>query len=376
MVLRPNMNSAKRIVSNAENIAPFTSKPAIRHLNSSLAAAARIRRTRKAESAVQDAAARRKRQLKTKKAPVIKMTITSVVDVEMAEAESPRASRLSTKTLALPRELPRADSSLEVNMDTFKMIAPEVAEGATDMEFVREFLGGLGNEYVLFNLIFRLGLTSALRILPVLSQCKLALDQNTIPREVSATFENPQLTLPTHALGVHGPRQEGKKTEIKFYPFHSLILGANCAGLPRLAPAAAQETTTSPFTMKLPASYLELPFPSQFPALMRYIYTKDLSLLFGPSYLPIPAPASLTSNIGSEFEIRAFATSLAKTFSTEHLVGRTRPVFELWANMCRIGVVDDRMWEAVNYLWQIYLFATAISSGNLDKLVKSEDASS
>jgi hypothetical protein len=109
---------------------------------------------------------------------------------------------------------------------------------------------------------------------------------------------------------------------------------------------------------------------------MRYIYTKDISLLFGPSYLPVPAPASLAANIGSELEIRAFATSLAKTFSTEHLVGRTRPVFELWANMCRIGVVDDRMWEAVNCLWQIYLFAIAISSGNLDKLIKSEDATS
>lgn len=73
------------------------------------------------------------------------MTIANISDVEMADAQA-SPSRLSTKTLAFPRELPRPASTLEVNADTLKAIAPELADKCCDMEFVRDCLAAIGPE--------------------------------------------------------------------------------------------------------------------------------------------------------------------------------------------------------------------------------------
>ncbi|KAI0772739.1 hypothetical protein BD413DRAFT_438189, partial [Trametes elegans] len=175
------------------------------------------------------------------------------------------------------------------------------------------------------------------------------------------------------APGTFGPAARRRKCPryrrvVGLYPTHAAIWAAYCARLPALplrptrlkifedprAGAGAERATV----LHLPVVPLAVPCPRMFLPVVMFVYSFRQST-FVSVLLPCAAfelPADSVATPLAE-HVPQYAQALADEGDMARLCRIAKNVHDVWRNMVALGVVEDRMWEALDIAWEIVLTA-------------------
>ncbi|RDB28061.1 hypothetical protein Hypma_001286 [Hypsizygus marmoreus] len=370
MVLQSNF--AKRVVSNVENHPPSTTTKSIAsRLRTSITDAARRRRARAngTSTSKYNAVQAKRRSAKTP-ASNIKFRMATipnvpppVVDVEMRDAEPSGSSSATGNTpVVLPKELGRPDYR-DVSREALVAADPELHD--TDVTFLREALQEIGPD-----------------MLRGLAAITATPSKNALPNELNMIVHDLAVVLPSHLLAIYGPILKSnpeQKRKITLYPVHSLILSAYCTRLPPFPasiPLPALPTDapprSAPFSHTIPVRPLCLPHPASYLRLAAFLYTKRTDILMASLMPPCPLPAGFDAS--DRRQVEAYATQLATTFTGHALLQHAMIVHGLWQNVCALSIFDDSLWETMDAAWNVLLCAIAVSTGNKEAMMPTEEA--
>ncbi|KAJ6588522.1 hypothetical protein B0H19DRAFT_921767 [Mycena capillaripes] len=219
--------------------------------------------------------------------------------------------------LSLPRILPRPVLR-EVEMSSIVDAYPDLA--------------GVPAEYVRDNLPLA---TPKMRA--ALQALDTSVPKSSLPKELEFLMNDVVASAcPTHIFAVYNdaPLALGQKRHVSLFPVHDLVMGVHCANLPAL-PRSRPSTTSSHAT--IPVVPLRLPSPETFPLLHAYLYTQQPAILL----------ASLAHPCGSD--LLQLATHANK-------------IHGLWRNACMLGVVDPRLYDAIESSWESTIAAMQVCS--------------
>ena len=191
-------------------------------------------------------------------------------------------------------------------------------------------------------------------------------------------------SCPTHIFGVYNyapaaelgdPVQRQARRGLKFrravalFPTHAAIWAAHYANLPAIAPAppdlevrllppspATRRATCS--TMRMPIVPMPLPYPPRFFALVMFVTTYSQGLFIG-HLLPCEHIKYVLHEGAEEGDANfcKLVGDLARYYGMRELCCLARGVYGTYHNMCVLGMVDDRIWEALHLAWKILLKA-------------------
>ncbi|TFK82591.1 hypothetical protein K466DRAFT_556333 [Polyporus arcularius HHB13444] len=178
---------------------------------------------------------------------------------------------------------------------------------------------------------------------------------------------------PTHAFGVFPtfsaaqdarctphqlPMAFPQRRRVTLNPAHGALWAAYCSKLPPMPYAPMQVALRTPGTkdqpttsvVRLPLVPLPLPFPPGFYFLTRYIYTRIQWHFIAEMILPVDQQGDL----GPE------SPQLAPRYSMIELCCLARNVWGTYQNAVYLGMVDERLWEAIEFAWTAVLKAMEI----------------
>ncbi|KAA1471898.1 hypothetical protein DENSPDRAFT_859203 [Dentipellis sp. KUC8613] len=264
-------------------------------------------------------------------------------------------------TDAAPAELPKTTVSLprllahpprkEVPEEIMTKIDPKLEN--VPIDFTRDVLKMRGPD-----------------MMKVLSSVQAEPARNVLPKELSIVVNDLSADLPTHMMAVWSRLPTSlPKRRITLYPIHNIILAAHCTNLPSL-PESHPQTPAPGESITVPVVPLGLPSPQSFPQLASYLYTKRIDTLL-LALLPCAPPAPLQPSADSanhEAEQKAlisqFARRLSATFTPHALLQRTLFVYGVYKNVCALGITDDKLWLALELVWEVMMCAMAYATGN------------
>ncbi|KAI1792786.1 hypothetical protein LXA43DRAFT_315992 [Ganoderma leucocontextum] len=186
---------------------------------------------------------------------------------------------------------------------------------------------------------------------------------------------------PTHVFGVYSyapaaelgdPAMRQARHRLKYrrvvglFPTHAAIWAAHCANLPAIKPpprdmpvqllseATAARPTRS--IIRMPVVPVPLPYPPRFFALAMFVTTYSKALFIG-HLLPCPhIPYILhETTVEGDANYCKLVGDLASHYGMRELCCLARGVFGTYQNMCVLGMVDDRIWEALHLAWSVLL---------------------
>lgn len=177
--------------------------------------------------------------------------------------------------------------------------------------------------------------TVSSRMIEGLSKSSITLNADGIELDLRGAAAS--AIPPTHLLSLRN--DDGSIASL--LPCHAIALLLTCASLPPMASGASGT---------LSVIDIDLPSPSTFHIIRDYAYTRcRRSLLaallpLGASRVP-PTPEAMA----------AYTASL----SVSELSARSKAVYGVYQNACRVGMVDEGFWKSLQLFWSILLVAFA-----------------
>ncbi len=215
---------------------------------------------------------------------------------------------------------------------------------------------------------------------------------------------------PTHAFGVFPtfsaaqdarctphqlPMAFPQRRRVTLNPAHGALWAAYCSKLPPMPYAPMQVALRTPGTkdqpttsvVRLPLVPLPLPFPPGFYFLTRYIYTRIQWHFIAEMILPVDQQGDLgpespqlapwqeffdsvivrpaTERTEALRELHPGACDqlgalMARRYSMIELCCLARNVWGTYQNAVYLGMVDERLWEAIEFAWTAVLKAMEI----------------
>ncbi|KIJ36203.1 hypothetical protein M422DRAFT_179763 [Sphaerobolus stellatus SS14] len=249
------------------------------------------------------------------------------------DAVSPIQEDSTQKSVQLPKKLRRP---------TFRDISKE-ALGAVDLEmrdvpleFIREQLRSDGTQ-----------------MLSVATSTTASPPKDRLPRELEVLISDLSAPAPSHLFAIYSKTS----SHVSIHPAHALILAAHCANLPSLPPSTsspAADSLPDELKLTLPVVPLCLPSPPNFPMLLHYLYTKKIDHLLASL---LPATSFSTSSMDQ------MTSNFAATFTIQALLTHAARVHGLWSNVVALGVFDEKLWKAMEMVWDVLVGALAKSTG-------------
>ncbi|KAI8989187.1 hypothetical protein BD414DRAFT_514856 [Trametes punicea] len=170
----------------------------------------------------------------------------------------------------------------------------------------------------------------------------------------------------------------GFRREVCLYPTHAAIWAAYCSRLPEMPKkpsklkiiADSRQATQRAFVLRLPMVPIALPCPPMFLPIMQFVYMyrrgRFVNALLPCSDFMLP-PDHQLDPLPQE-AIPQYAQALAATSDLPKLCRYAKNVHGAYRNMVALGVVEERMWEALHYAWETILTA-------MDLAEKAQEAS-
>ena len=190
------------------------------------------------------------------------------------------------------------------------------------------------------------------RLLAVTASTTANVSRDRLPRELRVVVNDLSGEAPTHLVAVYSR----PAMRVSLHPAHALVLAVHCAHLPLLPKTTSPEPTEVGGTRTLPVIPLCLPSPSTFPILIHYLYTKRADQLLA-SLLPMPPRDAAQS-------LSQLSQMFAATFTVQALLSHAAKVHGLWSNVAALGVFDEKLFRAIELVWELVLGALAISTGS------------
>lgn len=150
------------------------------------------------------------------------------------------------------------------------------------------------------------------------------------------------------------------RREVALFPTHAAIWAAHCSRLPRitkednpikLVRKPGEKEAAS--CVRLPVVPIPIPYPAKFFAIELYVYTL-LGGLFIGHLLPcseIKYFMPPEAKVGDSFFTK-LVNDLANFYNLYDLCRLARNVYGAYQNMIVLGMVDDGIWEALDFAWQ------------------------
>ncbi|KAI0372430.1 hypothetical protein BV20DRAFT_1050760 [Pilatotrama ljubarskyi] len=163
------------------------------------------------------------------------------------------------------------------------------------------------------------------------------------------------------------------RREVSIYPTHAAIWAAYCSRLPAILPKPAKLKVfldprpgmRKPSVLRLPMVPIAVPYPPMFFPIMLFVYTYRKSS-FIQLLLPcddFKLPPDSPADPPPEVTIPIYAQKLAESCDLLRLCQLAKNVHGAYRNMVALGVVEDRMWEALDYAWKTVLTAMDLVEG-------------
>ncbi|KAI0356968.1 hypothetical protein OH77DRAFT_185594 [Trametes cingulata] len=157
------------------------------------------------------------------------------------------------------------------------------------------------------------------------------------------------------------------RREVSIYPTHAAIWAAYCSRLPAILPKPVKLKVfidprpgmRKPSVLQLPIVPIAVPYPPTFFTIMMFVYTYRKSS-FVNMLLPCAdfrLPPDSLMDPPREVTMPMYARKLAESGDMLHLCQLAKNVHGTYRNMVALGVVEDRMWEALDYAWKTILTA-------------------
>ncbi|OSD00447.1 hypothetical protein PYCCODRAFT_1453256 [Trametes coccinea BRFM310] len=161
------------------------------------------------------------------------------------------------------------------------------------------------------------------------------------------------------------------RREVCIYPTHAAIWAAYCARLPPMPKKPTKlKVIADPrpggrraYVLRLPMVPVAVPYPPMFFPVMQFVYTYRKSS-FVNLLLPCAdfvLPPDNFHDPPPEQTIPRYAQALAESFELRTLCRYAKNVHGAYRNMVALGVVEDRMWDALDYAWKTILTAMDLS---------------
>ncbi|KAI0672382.1 hypothetical protein C8Q78DRAFT_1077909 [Trametes maxima] len=157
------------------------------------------------------------------------------------------------------------------------------------------------------------------------------------------------------------------RREVCLYPTHAVIWAAYCSKLPMIPmkptklkvfldprPGARRASV-----LRLPIVPIAMPYPPTFFIVMQFVYNFRKSS-FVNMVLPCAGyglPQDHLVDPPTEVTMPLYAEALAKEYDLPHLCRLAKNVHGTYQNMVALGVVENRMWDALKYAWETVLAA-------------------
>jgi hypothetical protein len=193
---------------------------------------------------------------------------------------------------------------------------------------------------------------------------------NALPTEINVLVNDSTIIYPTHILAVTNIHQPANRRKINLYPVHSFVLAAQCAKMPLFPPTPAVSTDGSPQVLKLPVFVVTIPHPPSFTSLLVYLYCKN-PVKLAKDLMPLPPPATLFED---HSQVIPYATKLAVTFTDVVLLRFASLVHGVWQNACAFAIDDETLWTAIDTLWEVFISALRMSTGQRQPAAQSSSA--
>lgn len=194
-----------------------------------------------------------------------------------------------------------------------------------------------------------------------------------LPKELAIIVNDLSADMPTHILAVQQARPASQaqtqapasRTKVEIYPVHDIVVATQCTrlSLPPTNQPRAPAPTVPGSSLTLPVVPIALPHAESYPILQNYLYDKSPEHLFA-ALLP-RAPPREALGAAQTHSVLAFAALLADTFTPQVILRHAVRTHGLYANMCTLGVEDDRLWYLVRVVYEILQVAAAVSAQNL-----------
>ncbi|KAI0327512.1 hypothetical protein GY45DRAFT_1108850 [Cubamyces sp. BRFM 1775] len=177
--------------------------------------------------------------------------------------------------------------------------------------------------------------------------------------------------------------------EVCMYPTHGAIWAAYCSRLPTLPQKAprikvlvdARPGRPRASCLRLPVVPIAVPYPPMFFPIMMFVYTFRKSTFVN---MLLASEVLLSheheADQAPERSIPQHARALAAKCDLRKLCQLAKNVHGAYRNMVTLGVVEDRMWDALNFAWDTVISAmelveeTAAAAAATEAAAENEEA--
>lgn len=171
--------------------------------------------------------------------------------------------------------------------------------------------------------------------------------------------------LPTHVLAIRSsasPRTEAAQAggdQYNLFPIHSILLATYCSKFPAL-PSSDEDDEVFKI-LELPLIPFSLPSVSAFPVLLEFMYnpTADsvLQRLFRGGIPPSERDPLLVHERDALILVLTEELHSRSNGEISFLWEHVHRVWELWRDVCALGMTDETLWDAINIAWDSILGA-------------------
>ncbi|KAH9848524.1 hypothetical protein C2E23DRAFT_871177 [Lenzites betulinus] len=155
------------------------------------------------------------------------------------------------------------------------------------------------------------------------------------------------------------------RRKVDLYPTHAAVWAAYCAHLPQMHQHPTKlkvyrETslrTGRASVLRLPVVAVPVPHPESFHALLLFVYTYRKSALINALLPVVVIPPDPPVEPPRAVLVARHAQALARACDLLRLCQLAKNVHGAYRNMVALGVVEDRMWDALEHAWATVLAA-------------------
>ncbi|EIW53463.1 uncharacterized protein TRAVEDRAFT_79922, partial [Trametes versicolor FP-101664 SS1] len=249
-----------------------------------------------------------------------------------------------------------------------KMVAAQPGYEGLLPKYVRSGWSHVGYRYVCLKMYRKIFIDPPKTALP--EGYNLAMSDGGIVASATHIFGVYALAPPgTSDPAARRRKHPAFRRTVDLYPTHGAIWSAYCARLPTMAqPPAKAKVYNDPrpgtrthraSVLRLPIVPVAVPHPPSFYALMQFVYSYRKSGLIN-ALVPCEGfalPPDQLTDPPPEVTLPAFAQALAQKCTLLKLCQMAKNVHGAYRNMICLGVVEPRMWDAIDYAWAAVLAA-------------------